>query len=73
MRHVSAFLFLSLSSAAVALTGCADPSPTFVFDAAPVAKEGGAGGGGGSVEAGTAADGTDDGADGGIDVAGEAP
>jgi hypothetical protein len=66
MRHVSAYLLLSLTTAAVCLTGCADPNPTFVFDAATPAKEGGIGGSG--VDAGTKkTDGGTDGArDGGI-------
>ena len=66
MRHVSALLMLSLTSAAVALTGCADPNPTFVFDAAPAVREGGTGGAGGNgaVDAGAAQDGADDGTDG---------
>ena len=70
MRHVSAYLLLSLTSAAVSLAGCADPSPTFVFDAATVAREGGTGGSGGTggtggsgghggADAGTARDGAD--------------
>jgi hypothetical protein len=66
MRHVSAYLLLSLTSAAVSLAGCADPNPTFVFDAATPAKEGGTGGSGGSgsADAGAAAkpDGGTDGA-----------
>jgi hypothetical protein len=55
MRHVSAYLLLSLTSAAVSLAGCADPNPTFVFDAATPAKEGGTGGSGGSGSADAAA------------------
>ena len=67
MRHVSAFLLLSLTSAAVALMGCGDPNPTFVFDAAPAAREGGTADGGGSIEGGA----LEGGMDGGTDVAGE--
>jgi hypothetical protein len=54
MRHVPTWLLLSLSAAAIA-AGCADPNPTFVFDAAPVTREAGAAGAGGSnVDASTA-------------------
>jgi hypothetical protein len=55
MRHVSASLLLSLTIAALSLAGCSDPNPTFVFDAATPAKEGGAGGSGGA-DAGVARD-----------------
>ena len=68
MRHVSVFLLLSLSSASVALMGCTDPNPTFVFDAAPAVRDGGTDGGDGSVEAGAPQNDTD----GGTDAAGEA-
>jgi hypothetical protein len=61
MRHVSIFLLLFLAGAAGALAGCADPNPTFVFDAAPTAREGGAEGGAdaGAAEAGEPEGGTD--------------
>ena len=64
MRRVPVWLSLSI---ALALAGCADPHPTFVFDAAPTAREGGAAGAGGSTaEAGTSAGGA--GTDGGTDA-----
>ena len=69
MRHVSAFFLLSLAGVPVALMGCTDPNPTFVFDAAPTVREGGTDGGGGSLEAGP----SQNEADGGTDGAGEAP
>ncbi len=67
MRHVSAYLLLSLTIAALSLAGCADPNPTFVFDAATPAKEGGAGGSG-VVDAGTARDATDARTDGAVEA-----
>jgi hypothetical protein len=70
MRHVSAYLLMSLTTAALSLAGCADPNPTFVFDAATPAKEGGTGGSGGSgvVDAGTARDATDGRTDGSVEA-----
>jgi hypothetical protein len=69
MRHLSLCCFLSLVSAATAVVGCADPNPTFIFDAAPAApREGGtagaAGGSGGAA-------GQPGAADAGIDGAGD--
>ena len=62
MRHVSVYLLLSLASAAMSLAGCADPNPTFVFDAATPAKEGGTGGSGSADAGSTKTDGGTDGA-----------
>jgi hypothetical protein len=37
------FAFVFLLASFVNLAGCADPNPTFVFDAAPIAKDAGTG------------------------------
>jgi hypothetical protein len=67
MRQVPVWLPVSL---ALLVAGCADPNPTFVFDAAPAAREGGAAGAGGSaVEAGAPEAGND--TDAGADASGD--
>jgi hypothetical protein len=63
MRHVPVWFFLSLAAAA----GCADPNPTFVFDAAPVTREAGTDG---PSDAGVADGAAND--DGSTDAAGDA-
>jgi hypothetical protein len=65
MRHVPVWLPLSL---ALVFAGCTDPNPTFVFDAATSAHEGGTGFAGSATEAG-APDGST-GLDAGTDASG---
>jgi hypothetical protein len=48
MRHVPIFLAL-LVPVTLGASGCTDPNPTFVFDAAPAAREAGADGPDGST------------------------
>jgi hypothetical protein len=61
MRHVCFPCLLFFAAAVGVVAGCADPSPTFVFDAAPIAREAGtdAGAGGAGVQDGAVDGGTD--------------
>ena len=69
MRHVPVWSFLFVSAIAGAV-GCSDPNPTFVFDAATPAKDGGSD----ATDAGTIGDAGGDAADGGVDApTGDAP
>jgi len=68
MRRVPVWLPLFLAGVAP-LAGCADPNPTFVFDAGTAARDGGTAGADGSIAETGAPDGVD--TDAGADDAGD--